>query len=141
MISIAFTVGCEPVNLSDSEEYGGIVIPPPPPSEIAEVMGGENMEGEQNRSQNTSGGSLDFNPFLPRPPQQSCTLPTPPPVGDVELVAASPHNFTRPIWFGSTQSYPQLSFLAEHVFVSNTGGITRPILTRGSKSILMKDSR
>ena len=52
-------------------------------------------------------------PFSPRPQQQSCQLPPPPPVGDLDLVAASPHRFQRPLWYGEHAQLVPWSFVAE----------------------------
>ena len=54
-----------------------------------------------------------INPLIPRPTVQSCTLPTPPPAGEMELLPATQHRFTRPLWYGMISSYPALEFVAE----------------------------
>ena len=57
-----------------------------------------------------------LNPFSPRPTVQTCQLPPPPPVGEMELVPAVPHAFQRPVW------YEEPPLLAPWAFVAEQGG-------------------
>jgi uncharacterized repeat protein (TIGR03806 family) len=54
-----------------------------------------------------------LNPFSPRPMTQTCTLPPPPPVGELRLVPATNHSFQRPLWYGEPALLSPWSLVAE----------------------------
>lgn len=57
-------------------------------------------------------GELE-NPLPIRTDVQTCQLPPPPPLGDLELTPVSTHEFQRPVWYGVTPFLPSWSFIAE----------------------------
>lgn len=54
-----------------------------------------------------------INPFAPRPMIQTCQLPPPPPIGELNLIPAVRHRFQRPLWYGEHALLTPWSFVAE----------------------------